>query len=206
MPKVFLFKFILLALLLTSQNSSAATKTFVFLGDSLTEGYGVAQSAAFPALIQNKVLKDNLNWKIISSGSSGSTSASTLSRLKWVAKDKPDYVMILMGSNDGLRGFKVDEVEKNLSAALSWAAENKVKIILGGLEVPPNYGKQYAKDFHLLYPRLAKKFKVMLAPFLLDEVAGRKELNQSDGIHPNEKGHALIAEKMYSFLLPILKK
>ena len=89
-------------------------KTFVFLGDSLTEGYGVAQSASFPHLIQKKVSEDKLDWKIIGAGSSGSTSASALSRLKWIAKEKPDYVMILLGSNDGLRGFKVEEVEKNL--------------------------------------------------------------------------------------------
>jgi acyl-CoA thioesterase-1 len=183
-----------------------AAKTFVFLGDSLTEGYGVAQAAAFPQLIQEKIAKDKLDWKIISSGSSGSTSASTLSRLKWVGKDKPEYIMILLGSNDGLRGLKVEETEKNLAEGLEWANQNNIKIVLGQLNVPPNYGKDYFKKFAAIYPRLAKKYKVRLAPFLLDGVFGKPELNQADGIHPNEKGHHIIADTMYAYLKPIFKK
>jgi len=197
--------FFITAIYLFSETASA-TKTFVFLGDSLTEGYGVAQSAAFPQLIQEKLKKDKLDWKIISSGSSGSTSASTLSRIKWVAKDKPDYVMILMGSNDGLRGLKIDETEKNLQAAIDWAKENKIKVILDQLHVPPNYGKEYFKKFSEIYPHLAKKNKIELAPFLLDGVAGKPELNQADGIHPNEKGHQIIADKMYQYLLKFFKE
>lgn len=184
---------------------SFATKTLIFLGDSLTEGYGVAQSAAFPQLIQEKINKDKLDWKIVSSGSSGSTSASTLSRLKWVTKDKPEYVMILLGSNDGLRGLKVEETEKNLEQGLKWAEENKIKIILGQLNVPPNYGKDYFKKFSAIYPKLAKKYNIELAPFLLDDVFGKPQLNQADGIHPNEKGHQIIADNMYRYLKKILK-
>ncbi len=178
----------------------AFAKKIIFLGDSLTEGYGVAQSAAFPQLIQEKIKTDKLDWTVISSGSSGSTSASTLSRLKWVTKDKPDLVLILMGSNDGLRGLKVEETEKNLGEALQWANENKVKVILGQLYTPPNYGKDYFKKFSEIYPRLAKKYKIKLAPFLLDKVAGVPALNQADGIHPNEKGHQIVADTIYTFL------
>lgn len=204
MLKIFFFLFICLSLF--SFNAFSQTKKFVFLGDSLTEGYGVSQDSAFPSLIQEKIKKDQLDWKIISSGSSGSTSTSTLSRLKWIAKEKPDYVMILMGSNDGLRGFAVDEIEKNITAALIWAKENKIKVILGALQMPPNYGSEYAKKYQQLYPKLAKKFDIPLAPFLLQDVAGHKELNQADGIHPNEKGHQIIAENFYKYLKPILKK
>lgn len=203
MLKIFFFLFTLI--LLRSLNVLAAPKTFVFLGDSLTEGYGVAQSAAFPFLIQQKVKEDKLDWKIVGSGSSGSTSASTLGRLKWIAKEKPDHVMIIMGSNDGLRGFKIEVIEKNLSEALDWAAKNKIHIILGALQIPPNYGAEYAKNYQNLFPKLAQKYKVELGPFLLDGVAGQPSLNQVDGIHPNEKGHALIAEKIYRYLKPILK-
>lgn len=181
-------------------SSSAYAKDIVFLGDSLTEGYGVAQEAAFPQLIQKKITADKLDWKVISSGSSGSTSASTLSRLKWVTKNKPEYVLILMGSNDGLRGLKIEETEKNLSEALQWANENKIKVILGQLYVPPNYGKDYFKKFSDLYPRLAKKYNVKLAPFLLDQVAGVPSLNQADAIHPNEKGHVIVANTIYNYL------
>lgn len=177
----------------------------IFLGDSLTEGYGVAQDRAFPQLIQQKFKTLNSGWTINASGSSGSTSASTLSRLKWIAKDHPDVVFILMGSNDGLRGLKIEETEKNLAAALKWAQQEKIKIILGQLHVPPNYGKDYSKKFAAIFPRLAKKYKVVLAPFLLDQVAGVSELNQTDGIHPNEKGHKIIADNIYKFLVVNLK-
>ena len=128
-------------------SSSAFAKEIVFLGDSLTEGYGVAQEAAFPQLIQKKIIADKLDWKVISSGSSGSTSASTLSRLKWVTKNKPDYVLILMGSNDGLRGLKIEETEKNLSDALAWANENKINVILMDIGLPDTDGLTLAKTF-----------------------------------------------------------
>ena len=178
----------------------ANAKEIVILGDSLTEGYGVAQEAAFPQLIQKKISNDHFDWKVISSGSSGSTSASTLSRLKWVTRTKPDYVLILMGSNDGLRALKVEDTEKNLGDALKWANQNKVKVILGQLYAPPNYGKEYFKNFADIFPRLAKKYNIKLAPFLLDKVAGVPNLNQADGVHPNEKGHAIVAETMYEYL------
>lgn len=178
----------------------AFAKKIVFLGDSLTEGYGVAQEAAFPQLIQKKIKTDKFDWTVVSAGSSGSTSASTLSRLKWVTKDRPEIVFILMGSNDGLRGLKVEETEKNLGEALAWANEQKIKVILGQLHVPPNYGKVYEKKFTEIFPRLAKKYKVQLAPFLLNKVAGIPSLNQADGIHPNEKGHMIVADTIYTFL------
>lgn len=181
-------------------SSQSFAKKLIFLGDSLTEGYGVAQEAAFPQLVEQKFKQDKSLWTISASGSSGSTSASTLSRLKWISKDKPDVVFILMGSNDGLRGLKVEETEKNLGLALQWAADQKIKIILGQLHVPPNYGKDYSKKFTEIFPRLAKKYKVKLGPFLLNDVAGISKLNQADGIHPNEKGHKIIADNIYKYL------
>lgn len=192
--------------LIFSSASAAFAKKLIFLGDSLTEGYGVAQTAAFPQLIQGKFKKEKSPWTITASGSSGSTSASTLSRLKWISKEKPDVVFILMGSNDGLRGLKIKETEKNLVEALKWAKKEKIKIILGQLHVPPNYGKDYAKKFSEIFPRLAKKYDITLAPFLLNQVAGISELNQADGIHPNEKGHQIIADNIYKFLVNYLEK
>lgn len=196
MLKIFLF------LLFMSQ--LALAKKLIILGDSLTEGYGVAQGAAFPQLIQQKFLNDKSDWNILASGSSGSTSASTLSRMKWIAKDKPDVIFVVMGSNDGLRGLQPAETEKNLSEALEWAAKSKITVILGQLHVPPNYGKDYAKKFETVYPRLAKKYKVRLAPFLLNGVAGISKLNQADGIHPNEAGHKIVAENIYKYLKKVL--
>lgn len=180
-------------------------KKLVILGDSLTEGYGVAQEAAFPKLIQKKIDVDKLNWTVVAAGSSGSTSASALGRMKWIAKNKPDLVLILLGSNDALRGLKVDQTENNLSEAINWAKQEKIKIALGQLHAPPNYGKEYFKKFSEIYPRLAKKYKIELVPFLLRSVAGKPDLNQADGIHPNEKGHQIIARDMYADLKPLLK-
>lgn len=190
----------------TSKTKAPASKKLLILGDSLTEGYGVAQEAAFPTILQKKFAADKSDWVIQASGSSGSTSASALSRIKWLAKDRPTTILILMGSNDGLRGFKPEDTEKNLSEAIQWALDNKIKVILGQLHVPPNYGQDYANKFSAIYPRLAKKHKISLAPFLLNDVAGKPELNQPDAIHPNEKGHAIIAENMYKYLKKELAK
>ena len=198
MLRIFFFTFILISF---APFQSAFAKKLIFLGDSLTEGYGVAQEAAFPQLIQQKFIKNKSTWVISASGSSGSTSASTLSRLKWISKDKPDIVFILMGSNDGLRGLKIEETAKNLEEALAWAKNENLKVILGQLHVPPNYGKSYAKKFAEIFPYLAKKYKIKLAPFLLNQVAGISELNQADGIHPNEKGHQIIADNIYKYLV-----
>ncbi len=185
-------------LLFSSQIVSA--KKLIFLGDSLTEGYGVAQASAFPQLVKNKFESDKSDWIIQAAGSSGSTSASTLARLKWIAKEKPDIVFLLMGSNDALRGLAPHETEKKILEALVWAQQHKIKIIIGQLYAPPNYGKTYTEKFAEIFPRLAKKFKIKLGPFLLKDVAGRPELNQADGIHPNEKGQQIVAENMYKFL------
>lgn len=172
-------------------------KTFVILGDSLTEGYGVAQSAAFPALIQEKIKKDQLNWKVISSGSSGSTSASGPQRVKWILKSKPDLILLLLGSNDGLRGLKTEQTEKNLTETIQLAQKEKVQIILGQLHMPPNYGKKYTEDFSSVYKNVAAKNKIQLLSFILKDVAGKPELNLADGIHPNEKGHRIVADQIY---------
>lgn len=199
-----IFFFTVVAIVVFFGQRSFADK-LIFLGDSLTEGYGVAQEKAFPQIINEKFKKINSKWTIAASGSSGSTSASTLSRLKWISKDRPDKVFILMGSNDGLRGLKIEETEKNLSEALKWAKKENLSVILGQLHVPPNYGKEYAKKFAAIFPRVAKKYKVTLAPFLLNEVAGIPDLNQPDGIHPNVKGHQIIANNIYNFLVKNLK-
>lgn len=180
-------------------------KTLLILGDSLTEGYGVSQSAAFPALINEKLKKEKSVWTVKAAGSSGSTSASGLERIKWLSKTKPDLILLLLGSNDGLRALKPEDTEKNLNETVAWAVENKIAIILGQLYVPPNYGKDYAKKFEMLFKAVAKKNKVPLIPFLLDGVAGKSNLNQADGIHPNEAGHIIVADNIYKALLKYLK-
>jgi acyl-CoA thioesterase-1 len=176
---------------------AADPKRLVIIGDSLTEGYGVAHDAAYPALLEKEIAKSGKQWRVVNAGISGSTSASAVSQVQWHLKQKPDLMLIALGANDGLRGNSVAAMEKNIDKAIAEAKKGGVKVILAGMRVPPNYGKKYSDDFASVFPRLAKKHDVPLIPFLLEKVGGRPELNLSDGIHPNEKGHALIAKMVY---------
>jgi acyl-CoA thioesterase-1 len=179
----------------------------LILGDSLTEGLGVEKEDAFPALLDAKLGA----WKaaccqVINGGSSGSTSASAVRRLQWYAKAKPDLVVLALGSNDGLRGMQPEETRKNLEDAIRFCGERHWDVALTGLRVPPNYGSQYASAFARIYPELAAKYKLPLMPFLLAGVAGEPALNQADGIHPNEKGHRILADSLFAYLKPLLAR
>lgn len=187
-----------------TNTSTPHQKKIIFLGDSLTEGLGVEKNKAYPALIQEKIINEKLNYQVINSGVSGSTTASALNRVKWLMSSKPDVIVLALGANDGLRGLPVNESEKNLQAAIDLITNNKIKIILLGVLMPPNYGKKYTDDFKKMYLHLARKNKINLIPFILDEVAGNPKLNQADGIHPNEKGHQVIADKLFPQLKGLL--
>ncbi|MNJ93339.1 Acyl-CoA thioesterase I precursor [compost metagenome] len=192
--------FLFSALLLFSSLCFAQQKLIV-LGDSLTEGYGVAKDAAFPAVLEKKLHEaGKKEWSVVNAGVSGSTTASAISRMKWVFKSKPQAVLLVLGANDGLRGLKVEESKKNLAAAIEYAQGQKVKVILGGLYMPPNYGKDYTGQFKKMYEDLAKKYKLVFIPFILDKVAGDPKYNLADGIHPNEAGHKLIADNVFAVL------
>lgn len=190
----FLFLFIFLS---TSFSTSIAQKKLIVLGDSLTEGYGVAREAAFPSLLEKKIQAAGMKWSVVNAGVSGSTTASASSRLKWLFKSKPDAVLLILGANDGLRGIKTEDSEKNLAQAIEFIQKEKVKVILGGLYMPPNYGKEYTEKFRKMYLSLSKKYKVAFIPFILDKVAGDPKLNQPDGIHPNEAGHKIVADHIF---------
>lgn len=204
MRPFFFLKTIICLFVLGAFSSAWATKRLVFLGDSLTEGYGVAREAAYPALIQEKINADKLDWAVINAGVSGSTSASALSRLRWQLKNKPDLLVLALGANDGLRGLQVSEMEKNLAQTIELAQKEKIGVVLAGMFLPPNYTKEYARKFRQVFPRLAKRYHVTLIPFLLEGVAARPDLNQADGMHPNEKGHRVIAERVYKVLRGLL--
>ncbi len=184
--------------LIGSPSNKSVSKKIIIIGDSLTEGLGVEKNKAFPALLQEKMDQQKIKYQVVNSGVSGSTTASALGRVKWVLSSKPDVVILALGANDGLRGVPVKESEKNLQSAIDMLIDKKVKkIILLGVLMPPNYGKSYTEEFKKMYIQLSKKNKVSLIPFILDEVAGNPQLNQADGIHPNEKGHQVIAEKLF---------
>ena len=191
--------------MLLSPNISARVigeeRTLVVLGDSLSEGYGVAKEAAYPALLEKKLNSNKKErWQVINAGVSGSTTASAVSRMKWLFKKKPDVVLLVLGANDGLRGLKVEETEKNLAEAVTFAESQKVRVILGGLYMPPNYGKDYTSRFRRMYEDLARKYKLAFIPFVLENVAGDPKYNLPDGIHPNEEGHKMISENIFSVL------
>lgn len=202
-PFIFILSCVCTFLLLStnSTESSANTlksKTIVFLGDSLTEGYGVAKESSFPSLIQKKLDQEKLVVKVVNAGISGSTTASALSRLTWQLKQNPDVLFLALGANDGLRGLPIAQSRENLSKAIELAKSKNVKVILAGMLMPPNYGEKYRKEFEGLFKELAKKYQLVFVPFLLEGVAGKSELNLPDGIHPNEAGHKVIADKIYS--------
>ncbi len=188
----------LLLLLTLSLNGFA--KTILFLGDSLTEGYRLPKEAAYPALIEKELKATHKDLKVINGGVSGATSASGLKRLDWYLKAKPDIMVLALGANDGLRGLKVSETEKNLSATVEKAQARGIKVILAGMKMPTNYGEPYRTDFEEIFSRVAKKYKLKTIPFLLEGVGGKAELNLPDGIHPNSKGHRIMSETVLKVL------
>ncbi len=174
----------------------------LFMGDSLTAGLGVAPEEAYPSLIQEMLLQKGFtDIQIINGSISGSTTASALSRLQWYLKAKPDILVLALGANDGLRGLATTQMAQNLDQAIVLAKEQGIRVILAGMQIPPNYGVEYAKAFREVFGRLAETHKIPLIPFLLKEVAGNASLNQADGIHPNREGHKIMAATVVAILL-----
>lgn len=200
----FFFTSIILALLVCFP-LYGETKTIVFLGDSLTAGYGLAEEESYPLHIQKLIESDGLSWNVVNAGISGDTTQGGIKRLSWILKSRPSIVFVALGANDGLRGFEVKYTKNNLETIISTLKKAGVKVILAGIDLPTNYGESYRKEFKDIYPSLAKKHKIVLFPFLLEGVAARAELNLADGIHPNAKGQEIIAKNVYKFLKPYLR-
>lgn len=194
-------KVILILILFTLEIANAKVQTILFLGDSLTEGLGVSKVDAFPKLVET-LIKTELkkNVLIINGGVSGSTTSDGLARLKWYLKKNPSLIFLALGANDGLRGLNLEKSQKNLEEIIKYAQKSNAKVLLAGMLIPPNYGPEYSKSFKKMYEKLKDKYKLRSMPFLLDGVAGKKEFNQRDGIHPNEKGHQYIAKNVFEFI------
>ena len=189
-----------------NQSVNEDIKTIVFFGNSLTAGYGVEQSEAFPAIIQGKIDSLKLPYKIVNAGLSGETTSGGKNRIGWILKNRCDIFVLELGANDGLRGIPVSETTQNLQEIVDQvvAKNPQVKLLLAGMQVPPNMGGKYASDFNDLFPSLAKKNNMALVPFLLEGVAGNSDLNQSDGIHPTVKGHKILADNVWKIIQPVL--
>ena len=190
-----------------SDDNDAAKKTIMFLGNSLSAGYGLNPALAFPALIQQKI--DSLIWpfEVVNAGLSGETSAGGLRRIDWLLKRKIDVLVLELGGNDALRGIAIEVTRKNLQGIIDKTkrAYPQVKLVIAGMQAPPNLGASYTIQFRDLFPQLAKKNDAALIPFLLESVGGVPELNQADRIHPTAAGHRIIAETIWRVLRPILQ-
>ena len=177
------------------------------LGDSISEGYGIEKSLAWPKLMETELAKSfTPPPEVINAGISGSTTASAPARLKWLMKSRIDLLIVALGGNDGLRGVTPQETRKNLEATIAVAESAKITTVLAGMMLPPNYGLKYTKDFKQIFIDLARIHHVTLIPFLLEGVGGEKSMNQADGIHPNEKGHQIVAGNVLKLVVPEMHK
>lgn len=199
-----------------SQSATSTTDTspergvVLFLGTSLTEGYGLgnAREHAFPARVQTRIDRAGLPFRVINAGVGGDTSAGGLRRLEWLLRTPVRVLVIELGANDGLRGLDVDALRDNLLAVIrrTRARYAEVAILLAGMQAPPNLGERYTASFSAVFPEVAREAEVTLIPFLLEGVGGVRELNQADGIHPSVDGHEIIAETVWASLEPVLRR
>jgi acyl-CoA thioesterase-1 len=180
----------------------------VFVGTSLTAGLGLNPDSAYPQLIQQRIDSAHLPFEVVNAGVSGETTAGLLRRLDWLLRGKFDVILIESGANDGLRGTPVATVRENLREIVSRirTAHPNAKVLLIQMEAPPNLGPEYTTAFHNLYVDIARENNVTLVPFLLQNVAGVRDLNQADGIHPTQRGEHIVADNVWRVLEPELRR
>ncbi|HJR15711.1 MAG TPA: arylesterase [Gemmatimonadales bacterium] len=191
----------------TSVGAAADQSSVVFLGTSLTAGLGVDPEHAFPALIQQKIDSAGLDYRVVNAGVSGETSAGARRRIDWLLREPVAVLVIETGANDGLRGLPPDSLRANIQAIVNRARELRpaAKLVLIGMQVPPNYGRTYSRQFQAVYPELARANDAELVPFLLERVGGVATLNQPDGVHPTAEGQRVMAETVWRVLEPVLR-
>lgn len=190
--------------LITPEISSNSPKIVAF-GDSLTAGFGLAETESYPYLLQQKLKADGFDYEVVNAGVSGDTSIGGLERVEWVLGQQNVKILVLeLGANDLLRGMPVANMKRNLAQIIEKAQAKKIEVVLCGMLAPPTMGADYQRDFVAAFPDLADQYKVAFVPFLLDGVATKKELNQADGIHPNAEGTRLMTDNIYKVLKPIL--
>ena len=178
----------------------------VFLGDSLSAGYGVTKEQSIPSLVQRHLDAEGYNYEVVNQGVSGDTSAGGVSRLDWSLSGDVRILVVELGGNDGLRGLPVETTKQNISQIIATAKQRGVRVLLTGMEAPPSYGPLYTSQFRQLFRDLARKHDVAFMPFFLEGVAGDPALNQSDGIHPNPEGAVIVEQAVWRSLQPLLTK
>jgi acyl-CoA thioesterase-1 len=202
-----LFPLLVLLILRGSSTAAPPPRIILFLGDSITAGYGLDPAEAFPALIQQKIDARRWDFQVVNAGQSGDTSAGGLGRLDWLLKNRVDVLVLELGANDALRGLPVETTRKNLQAIIERTKHKypEAKVILAGMKVPPNMGGDYGRKFEAVFADLAKKNNVPLIPFILEGVGGVRELNLADGIHPTARGQEMVAAHVWKVLEPVLR-
>lgn len=185
----------LLVLFVTT--AAVQAKTLLILGDSLSAGYGLSQQQSWVHLLQQKLAQQDKGWTLVNASISGETSGGGLARLPALLEQhKPDYVLIELGANDGLRGFPVPQLESNLTAMVAQIKQQQSKAVLMQIRIPPNYGPRYTKLFTDLYPKIAKEQQIPLWPFFMETIALKQQWMQADGLHPNLEAQPVIADLM----------
>ena len=197
---------VLLASLAFAGPVHATERIVVAFGDSLTAGLGVMPDESYPAQLQARLRADGYAYRVVNAGASGDTTAGGLRRVDWALKNKPDIVIVALGANDAMRGQDLASVRTNLDGIVARFQKAGARVLVVGMEVPPNYGERYAADFRRLYVEVARKRGAAFMPFLLDGVAGNPQLNQGDGIHPTAEGYRIVVDRLWPYLEPMLTR
>lgn len=177
----------------------------VAVGDSLTEGLGVEEEFAYPAMLEKKLHAEGYRYGVINAGVSGETSSATLARIEWVLKLKPDIVILVIGANDGLRGIDPDLIKANIRKIIQVLKQNNVIVVLGGMKIVQNMGREYTINFEKVYPELARVENVIFIPFFLSNVAADPALNQADAIHPTAEGYRIIVDNITPYVIEAIR-
>jgi acyl-CoA thioesterase-1 len=178
----------------------------VAFGDSLTEGYQVDPKVNYPSRLQRALDSKGYKYRVVNAGISGDTTAGGLNRVQAVIDQKPQIVILELGANDGMRGLPLDKMKANLQGVIDRLKAAQIKVVLAGIQIPPNLGPEYTQTFQQIYPDLAKANQIPLIPFFLDGVAAKPELNNQDGIHPTGEGYVYVVNNVLPILEPLLKK
>lgn len=196
------------ALIWTGEGGAAEAtrqeKVILAFGDSLTAGYGVAASDAYPARLERLLRAHGFSYRVINAGVSGETTAGGLRRVDWVLQSRPHLVIVELGANDGLRGLPPAAMRDNLGAIIERFQAAGATVVLAGMKAPPNYGAAYGRAFAAVFPDLAAHYRIPLIPFFLEGVAGQDRYNQPDGLHPTSEGYRLIVERIWPVIRPLL--
>ena len=189
-----------------SQPEKKIEGTIVAVGDSLTEGLGVEEEDAYPAVLEKKLQAQGYPYRVINAGISGETSSGTLSRTKWVLTLKPDIAILVIGANDGFRGIDPALIKSNIRRIIQALKDHNVVVVLGGMRIVQNLGQEYASAFAAVYPEVAASEDVIFIPFFLEGVAADPGLNQSDGIHPTAEGYRKVVDHIYPYVKRAIDK